>query len=274
MTTQVSKPRLALFVDNVGAAELWPAIGALAPVCALVAASIRPQYIESLSALADEMGCPLLIQPRHDAPTYAGFVQQLAQTAPTRILVHSYSMILRPDVLSLVDYDALNIHAALLPRNRGPNPVQWALIHDEAETGVTLHYLDDGLDTGDIVAQERIGISDADTWVTLSKRLRQATGRLIERNMAALLDGRLPRMPQAQREATKNSRLTAESPRLDPYGMSDRELFNWVRAQVDPLGGGYVEHAGGERLHVREYVALRDIPALRRRLCAWLEEVR
>ena len=102
-------------------------------------------------------------------------VQQLAQTAPTRILVHSYSMILRPDVLSLVDYDALNIHAAL-PRNRGPNPVQWALIHDEAETGVTLHYLDDGLDTGDIVAQERIGISDADTWVTLSKRLRQANG--------------------------------------------------------------------------------------------------
>ena len=148
MTTQVSKPRLALFVDNVGAAELWPAIGTLAPVCALVAAGIRPQYIESLSALADEMGCSLLIQPRHDAPTYAGFVQQLAQTAPTRILVHSYSMILRPDVLSLVDYDALNIHAALLPRNRGPNPVQWALIHDEAETGVTLHYLDDGLDTG------------------------------------------------------------------------------------------------------------------------------
>ena len=74
--------------------------------------------------------------------------------------------------------------------------MQWALIHDEAETGVTLHYLDDGLDTGDIVAQERIGISDADTWVTLSKRLRQATGRLIERNMAALLDGRLPRTPR------------------------------------------------------------------------------
>ncbi|KDC74986.1 formyl transferase domain protein [Bordetella bronchiseptica MBORD635] len=274
MTTQVSKPRLALFVDNVGAAELWPAIGTLAPVCALVAAGIRPQYIESLSALADEMGCPLLIQPRHDAPTYAGFVQQLAQTAPTRILVHSYSMILRPDVLSLVDYDALNIHAALLPRNRGPNPVQWALIHDEAETGVTLHYLDDGLDTGDIVAQERIGISDADTWVTLSKRLQEVTRRLIARHMPTLLDGKLPRALQAGLAATKNSRLTAESPRLDPYGMSDRELFNWVRGQVAPLGGAYVERGTGERLHVREYVALGDIPALRARLLQWLEGAR
>lgn len=174
----------------------------------------------------------------------------------------------------MVNYDAFNIHAALLPRNRGPNPIQWALIHDDEASGVTLHRLDDGLDTGAIVAQIAVPIGDEDDWRSLAEKLKRATNQLLDERFESLVSGRLDAAPQDESLACKNDRLTAESPRLDLDAMSDRQIFNWIRAQVAPLKGAYVERANGERLHVPEFVKLDSIPDLRARLRVWLKEER
>lgn len=263
-------PRVALFVDGAGFAQVLPHLP-LDWIGAVVAACIRPQYLDSLRTQVQALGLPLLVQPRHDAPEFAAFVADLAALAPNRILSNSYSMIIRPEVLALVgEGAALNVHTAALPRNRGPNPIQWALIRDEAFAGVTIHLLDAGLDTGAVVAQSIFPITDVDTWKTLHEKALVVTEELFRARLQGILADGAPGMPQDEGAAGKNPRLNADSPRLDPVSMSDRELFNWIRAQVEPLGGAYVQR-GDERRHVRRFVPLAEIPALRRELRDWLE---
>ncbi|WP_338880517.1 formyltransferase family protein [Achromobacter veterisilvae] len=265
-----SEPRIALFVDDAGFAQLLPHLP-VAWIGGVVAAGIRPQYIGSLRDRAGELGLPLLVQPRYDAPEFRTFVAALTALAPNRLLSNSYSMIIRPEILGLVDVSAaLNVHAAALPRNRGPNPIQWALIRDEVLSGVTIHQLDAGLDTGAVVAQSTFPITDTDTWKTLHEKALATAQKLFRDRLQDLLWKGGAGIPQDERMVSKNRRLNADSPRLDPASMSDREIFNWIRAQVHPLGGAYVQR-GEERHHVRQFVPLAEIPALRRELNNWLE---
>jgi len=270
MKTPRSEPRIALFVDDAGFAQVLPHLPA-GWIAVVVAAGIRPQYIDRLRDQAQALGLPLLVQPRHDEPEFPAFVTALAALAPNRLLSNSYSMIIRPEILGLMDDGAaLNVHAAALPRNRGPNPIQWALIRDEAFSGVTIHRLDAGLDTGAVVAQAVFPITDTDTWKTLHEKALVATEELFRDRLRDIVAQAGVGVPQDERAASRNSRLKADSPRLDLASMSDREMFNWIRAQVEPLGGAYVQR-GEERRHVRQFVPMAEIPALRRKLNDWLE---
>ncbi|MNX57401.1 Bifunctional polymyxin resistance protein ArnA [compost metagenome] len=270
MKTQQVEPRVALFVDDAGYMQVLPHLP-VAWICGIVAASMRPQYVDSLRQRAQALDVPLLVQPRHGAPEFPDFVRALATLAPNRLFSNSYSMIIRPEVLELVDSDAaFNVHAAALPRNRGPNPIQWALINGDAFAGVTIHQLDEGLDTGPVIAQLALPITDTDTWKTLHEKTLVATQELFRDQLRSILTGGVPSIAQDERIATKNPRLHADSPRLHPESMSDRDMFNWIRAQVDPLQGAYVQR-GEERRYLRQFVAMDDMPALRRELNEWLD---
>lgn len=216
-------------------------------VCAIVAASNRPQYHVGLQKIASKLGVAFIIQPAFgDKKTYAQFVRDIKSLSPDGLLCYSYSMLIRPDILSLMEGRAFNIHAALLPRNRGPNPVQWALIHGEGQTGVTMHVMDDSIDSGAIVDQEPIVICDEDTWITLMERVRSATSVLMSRVVPLLLDGAWDAKPQDESRATVNGRIPRGSFRIDFTSMSDREIFNLIRAQVAPLAGAYIEKGGSQ----------------------------
>lgn len=255
--------RIALFSDPYGAPMGLDLIEPGKIAC-LVVASIRPQHLEHVSRLASEHGIRVLVQPRRDHATYATFLAELAGTQPDLILCNSYSMLIPDDVLSLVRGNALNVHAALLPSNRGPNPIQWALIRGETTTGVTIHYMVGTVDAGDIVAQRAIDIGDQDTWVTLRDRLTVETRLLLREALPEIIRGTNRRQPQCESMATSNRRLNPDSPKIDFDTMTDRQVFDLIRAQVRPLGGAYVETDSG-RIHFPEFVPLRDIPELRRR---------
>lgn len=259
-----------LFVDNAGYLQVQRHLPA-EWICAIVGAAIRPAYVAELRAAAAALGVPFLLQPRPADVEFSTFIAELGRLRPNRILSNSYSMILRPEILRTVDYAALNVHAALLPRNRGPNPMQWALISDESRSGVTIHYLDDGMDTGAIVAQAVAPIAEEDTWVSLRDKIQLATDELFRSSLADIVRCLPAGMPQDNSNATKNVRLNAEAPKLSLASMGDREIFNWIRAQVAPLGGVYVQR-GQHRRHIDRYVAMSDIPKLRQELVEWLEQ--
>lgn len=111
-------------------------------ISGIVAAAIRPQYFEELKPLAHQMRVPFLVQPKWQSEFYEDFKQQVVDLRVDLIWVNSYSMIIRDDVLALTRLGGLNIHSALLPRNRGCNPIQWAILNGDHETGVTLHEID------------------------------------------------------------------------------------------------------------------------------------
>src|SRR5688500_14648267 len=104
--------RLVLFGDTLGIPQLLRLLPK-ADIAALVGAAIRPVQHGALCALAAELGVPLVIQPRHDAPDYASLAARLADLRPDLFLVNSYAMLLRRDVLSVPRVGAVNLHGGL-----------------------------------------------------------------------------------------------------------------------------------------------------------------
>lgn len=228
----------------------------------IIAASMRPQYISELNETAASMDIPILIQPPYKSGNYEDFVTSSRDLNIDLLIANSYSMLIRKDILKLVNYNAVNVHWALLPRNRGPNPVQWSIIHGEKSTGVTVHYLDDGIDSGDIIAQKEVGIEFTDTWLSLKEKLITASDELLRECLPSIIASENSRTKQDEAEATQNPRLNPDSPRIDLETMSDADIYNLIRAQIAPLQGAYLEIRGAKQ-HFRNFISYKEIPQIR-----------
>jgi UDP-4-amino-4-deoxy-L-arabinose formyltransferase/UDP-glucuronic acid dehydrogenase (UDP-4-keto-hexauronic acid decarboxylating) len=253
--------KIALVGDAFGIEQLLRYIPHEKIKC-IIAASIRPQYMSELEKKAGNLGVPLLKQPKNSTPEYGLFTEEFGRLNIDLLMSNSYSMIIREDILKSIDYNAVNIHWALLPKNRGPNPIQWAIIKGEDKTGVTIHYMDSGIDSGDVISQKEVGIESKDTWVDLKEKLVEASGSLIEKTIPEILAGRNSRYSQNESDATVNLRLTPEYLKIDLKRMSDTEIYNLIRAQVRPLKGAYVETKGG-RVYFRDFVEFSETRQLR-----------
>jgi len=253
--------RLLVVGDSSGIPGLLQRIPA-SRVVGMVAAENRPQYHDKLKLIAQDIGVPLLIQPPKLSPRYADFMNGVMQTAPDGLICNSYSMLIHADVLSIVSGRAFNVHAALLPRNRGPNPVQWALIRGDARTGVSLHVMSAVFDAGAVIDQEPLDILMLDTWVTLSSRLASASERLLDRVLPLLLKGDWQEVPQDESSASSNPRISPESFEIDFKQITDLQIYNLIRGQVSPLNGAYLTTATGV-LRFASMLTLADVAELR-----------
>ncbi|MGO8992132.1 MAG: methionyl-tRNA formyltransferase [Polyangiaceae bacterium] len=117
-------------------------------------------------------------------------------------LVVAYGRILPADVLAATRLGFVNVHASLLPKYRGAAPITWAVVHGEAETGVTLMLLDEGMDTGDMLDVTRIPIGPDETAGELSERLSRLGAEMVRSRLGAFARGDLPRVPQDHTRAT------------------------------------------------------------------------
>ncbi len=118
--------------------------------------------------------------------------------APELIAVVAYGRILPKEILEIPPRGCVNIHASLLPKYRGAAPIQYALLCGERTTGVTAMYMDEGLDTGDIIAARETPITDADDAVTLFARLGEIGGALLRETADAIAAGSARRTPQPE----------------------------------------------------------------------------
>jgi methionyl-tRNA formyltransferase len=141
-------------------------------------------------------GLPLL-QPaslRKDAAA----VEALRSLAPDLFVVAAYGQILRKEVLALPTYGPLNVHASLLPAYRGASPITAALLDGLSETGVSIMLMDEGMDTGPVLAQARLPIARDDTSATLGDRLAQLGAHLLAETLPAWLAGQITPTPQSE----------------------------------------------------------------------------
>lgn len=242
--------RLVLFGDTVGLPQLLRVLDRRA-VAGLVAASIRPEQHAPLTELSNSHGLPLLLQPRAGHAAYPDFVRRLRDLGPDLLLANSYAMILRPDVLAVPRFGAINVHGALLPAYRGANPTEWALINGERETGVTIHMIDAGIDTGPIIAQRKVPIRFTDTWLDVRRRVGETTEDVLAETLPAILAGGARLSAQKDADARHWRRRTAEDGRFD-WSQPAIDIYNLVRALVDPHPGASVD---GETIRDRISVA-------------------
>jgi len=172
-------------------------------------------------------------------------VERIQRARPDFLFSFYYRKMLKPEILETASKACFNLHGSLLPRYRGRSPVNWALIHGEKETGVSLHHMTPRPDDGDIVDQERVAITDEDTALTLFQRLTRATGTLMDRALPAILEGTASRTPQDQKAATYyGGRRPADGEIL--WEQTSAAVRNLVRAVTVPYPGAF-SHAGDRK---------------------------
>lgn len=175
-------------------------------------------------------------------------VEELRAFGADAAIVAAYGQLLSPEVLRVPRLGCLNLHASLLPRHRGASPIQAAIREGDAETGMTVMYMDEGLDTGDILLMERTPVLADDTGGRLHDRLAALAPVALERALDLLEAGTAPRVPQDSALATHCGKLRREDGRLD-WTRSAPELERLVRA-YDPWPGTFTRLANGAVLKI------------------------
>lgn len=159
-----------------------------------------------------DLGCPI-IQPQ--SVRTPDFYDALTALAPDLLAVVAYGHVLPQRVLEIPKLGAINIHASLLPRYRGPAPIQWAVINREKEAGVTLMLMDKGLDTGDMLSSASVPILPGDTSGSLHDKLALLGADLLVQTLNYYEVHRKNATPQAHDQATYAPLLRKEDGHLD-----------------------------------------------------------
>jgi methionyl-tRNA formyltransferase len=170
-----------------------------------------------------------------------------------------FGYILRPDFLDMMPAGCVNIHPALLPYNRGAFPNVWSIV-EGTPAGVTLHYIDEGIDTGDIIAQHEVPVEPVDTGESLYHKLEQACVDLFKETWPLLRAGQAPRRSQPHQTGTYHR--THDVVRIDEIDLdrcyTARELIDVLRARTfPPYQGTYFWH-GRRKIYMRLHLEYED----------------
>ncbi len=168
------------------------------------------------------------------------FLGQIRRIQPDYLIVIAYGHILSEKILQLPTSGAINVHASLLPKYRGPAPIQWAILNGAAQTGVTTMYMDKGLDTGDILLSRAEPILPEDTAATLHDRLAQTGADLLIKTLGGLAAGKITPRQQDHSQATHAPLLKKQDGRID-WQRPAQELETFIRGMT-PWPGAFTFH--------------------------------
>lgn len=176
-----------------------------------------------IKQVALELGLPVY-QPEK-INREAEFIKSLN---PDVIVVVAFGQFLSKKLLAIPKFGCINLHASLLPKYRGAAPIQWAIINGERETGLTTFILNEEMDAGDILLQERVPISDEDTAGTLHDKLAELGPDLVLRTLEGLEKGTLIPRPQDHSQATFAPKIESTLGQID-WSQPARKIFNLIR---------------------------------------------
>jgi methionyl-tRNA formyltransferase len=192
----------------------------------------------SAKSTAGQPGAPIF-QPAKIKDPQA--IEKIRGLAPDVIIVVAYGQILPRDVLEIPFLACLNLHASLLPRWRGAAPIQAAIAAGDRETGITVMYMDEGLDTGDILLQRNVEILPNETGGALHDRLARIAPDALLEALRPLAAGNAPRIPQDNARATYAPKLKREHGKID-WSESAEAIERKIRA-YDPWPGAFMKLA-------------------------------
>ncbi|MGM0501582.1 MAG: methionyl-tRNA formyltransferase [Bacillota bacterium] len=167
---------------------------------------------------------------------------KLREWEPDLIVVVAYGQILGKEVLDLPKTGCVNVHASLLPKYRGAAPLHRSLINGEDVTGVTTMYMDEGMDTGDMILKDEIEIIPQDTVGSLHDKLAVNGANLLIETLEQIKAGTAPRIPQDDEQATYADKVTKEDGEID-WGQSAEDIWNLIRG-MNPWPGAYTHKDG------------------------------
>jgi methionyl-tRNA formyltransferase len=209
-------------------------------------------YVD-FSTIAKEIGVPCIPYERGQGKN---FVREVARLKPDIILVAGWYYIVYRELRNVAPKGAIGLHGSLLPKYRGGAPLVWSIIKGEKEGGISLFYLDDGVDTGDIIGQASFPIEQRDTIADALIKLEDSAERLLERYLPLLAEGKAPRIPQNHSEATVYSQRSPADGEID-WSKPAKEIRDFIRAQTRPYPGAFT-WIGGKKVILWDAVVLEE----------------
>jgi len=169
-------------------------------------------------------------------------IKSIQDLDPEYIVVVAYGKIIPGEILSIPGKGCINVHPSLLPEYRGPSPIQQAILDGKTRTGITIMFLSEEMDAGDIILQEEIEISPEDTTATLTEKIMKVGPPLLIKALHGLETGELKPVPQ-QHELATYTRLIKKEDGLINWKDSAQTIYNKVRA-YNPWPGAYTFYKG------------------------------
>lgn len=197
-------------------------------------------WFRSVAELARAHHLPVYAPPHPNTPDFINLIRKLA---PDLILSFYYRRILSRELLAIPRLGGINLHGSLLPKYRGRSPVNWVLVNGEKETGVTLHYMVEKADAGDIIAQRAVAIDIEDTALSLFHKMTAAAARLFRESYPLIKAGTAPRIPQDSRLATIFGGRKPEDGKI-MWDWSSAAIYNLIRAVTHPYPGAFTFYNG------------------------------
>lgn len=158
-------------------------------------------------------------------------VSQIKSLKPDIIVIVAYGQILPKEIIDVPKHGCINVHASLLPKYRGAAPMQWALLNGEKETGITIMRINERLDAGEIILQEKVKITENDNTQTLSKKLFGHGGKLLIKALKQIEQRKAKFVPQNEANATNAPAIAKESGEID-WRRTAWQIHNRIRAMV------------------------------------------
>jgi methionyl-tRNA formyltransferase len=212
--------------------------------------------VAQVRKIVEGRGHTVLLQPpRAESDSLAEQIRDLQADVG---LVWSYPMILPPAVFTAPRLGCVNLHPAPLPRYRGTDVLQWMLIEGASEAGVTLHYLDEGTDTGPIIAHSRRPVEAEDDLLSLMRKFKEDGEELLRQWWPSVSDGSAIGEPQDEASAAYYGSLSESDRRVD-WTSSNVEVSNQVRGLVAPDLGAWTL-LGGQRVVIRACLPIPEPP--------------
>lgn len=170
-------------------------------------------------------------------------IELITKLNPDVIFVIGWSQLIKKELIDIPRYGCIGFHPSLLPKNRGRGVIPWQIINEEKDTGITLFYIDEGTDTGDIIGQKKIPINSNDTSTTIYNKLMEELRELIRENIDDILNGTVNRIKQDENFATYCAKRVPEDGYID-WSKSNEEIHNLIRAVTKPYPGAFTYYKG------------------------------
>ncbi len=203
------------------------------------------RWFGSVAEFCRERGIPVHLPADVNAPPWP---DEIRSARPDLLFSFYYRSMIGKEILSVPPLGAMNLHGSLLPKFRGRAPVNWVLVKGETETGVTLHFMTEKPDAGDIVGQARVPIAFEDTALTLFGKMEEAAEALLGDLLPRIAAGDIPRRPNEIAKGSYFGGRRPEDGRID-WTRPAVAIYNLVRAVTRPYPGAFSVLAG-ERLLV------------------------
>lgn len=198
-----------------------------------------------------KMGMPPVkeLALKYDLPVYQPikardeeFVNILKDLNPDLIVVVAFGQILPKSILDIPKFGCVNVHVSLLPKYRGAAPINWVIINGEDKTGVTTMYMDEGLDTGDMILTSEFELNDEITAGELHDIMKVEGAKVLKETIDLIEKGEAPRIPQNHDEFTYAPMMNKTLGQID-FSKSAKEIHNLVRG-VNPWPSAYTTYKG------------------------------